>query len=60
MSITNELEFERRKGRLIENQRIYKQLFDLRASYWRAGRLDLVNALELALAIVADKGEDNA
>jgi hypothetical protein len=60
VSITNELEFERRKGRLIENKRIYKELFDLRLSYWRAGRMDLVNVLELALAIVADKGEDNA
>lgn len=61
MSITNELEFERRKGRLSENKRIYKQIFDLRAAYWQKNEMAIVKALELALAIVSDfEEEDNA
>ena len=54
-----ELEFERRKGRLAENRRIYKELFDLRAAYWQKKEMAIVNALELALAKVADFEEDN-
>lgn len=49
----------RSQGATNERSRIFRELFKLRQYHFEKKNLEIVNALEVALSIVTDSGEEN-
>lgn len=47
------------QGAAGERSRIFKEIFQLRQSHFEKKNLEIVNALEVALSIISQAGEEN-